>query len=264
MVPAASMLAARLCRSWLIAQPRGVANARFKAPWISQRIQQSSFLHTSVAVQASRKDIEQQLNEAVAEENYAEAARLRDELMSMGEDPTDLQQIRHNLNSAIQAEDYKEAVRLKDLYDEALVTPKDEISFTSAAITHDVLVSATSAYVPQRSHPDRNMFFFIYQISMTNKGKHMVQLKSRHWTITDANGKVSNVSGEGVVGQKPILAPGASFKYMSACPIGTSEGTMHGTYEFMMLKEDGSAASNVDVKIAPFLLSTSVIGSLGT
>lgn len=117
----------------------------------------------------------------------------------------------------------QEAIRLKDLYDEALAAPTNEISFTSAAITHNVLISATryavsaygveasasddllppttglicattcSAYVPQRSHPDRGIYFFVYQITMTNKGLDMVQLKSRHWTITDANGKVSNV-----------------------------------------------------------------------
>ena len=77
-----------------------------------------------------------------------------------------------------------------------------------------------------------------------------MQLLTRHWIITDATGRVEEVRGPGVVGQQPVLEPGESFTYTSGCPLGTSFGTMEGTYQ--MVTRGGDA---FDVRIAPFTLS---------
>ncbi len=120
---------------------------------------------------------------------------------------------------------------------------------TSEAFTHRVRVQVTSRYEAQRSQPRDNHWFFSYTIVIRNEGDRTVQLLSRHWIITDANGRIQEVRGPGVVGKQPTLAPGASFEYTSFCPLTTSFGTMHGSYQ--MVGEDGS---HFDVEIAPFAL----------
>ena len=90
---------------------------------------------------------------------------------------------------------------------------------------------------------------FIYKVLITNEGTRTVQLMSRHWVITDGNGRVEEVRGPGVVGEQPFLEPGESFEYTSGCPLGTPFGTMQGTYQMMRSGE------MFDVEIAPFTLS---------
>ena len=121
---------------------------------------------------------------------------------------------------------------------------------TSEAVTRGVRVEVESFYVPSRSDPAQQEWFFAYRIKITNEGSLTVQLSSRHWIITDANGRVEEVRGPGVVGQQPILAPGESFEYTSFCPLGTPFGTMHGTYQ--MTAREGE---RFDAEIAPFTLS---------
>jgi ApaG protein len=106
-----------------------------------------------------------------------------------------------------------------------------------------------SAYVPEQSEPDREQWFFVYNVEITNEGEETAQLVSRHWIITDANGRVQEVKGAGVVGKQPVLAPGESFEYTSACPLTTPFGTMHGTYQMVTREGDG-----FDAEIAPFSL----------
>jgi ApaG protein len=122
---------------------------------------------------------------------------------------------------------------------------------TSEAITRGVEVRVESRYVPEQSNPDRGGWLFAYTVRIANKGGQTVQLISRHWIITDANGETEEVRGPGVIGAQPVLRPGESFEYTSACPLGTAFGTMHGTYQ--MVTDSGE---QFDAEIAAFSLST--------
>ncbi|MGH3426267.1 MAG: Co2+/Mg2+ efflux protein ApaG, partial [Mycobacteriales bacterium] len=102
--------------------------------------------------------------------------------------------------------------------------------FKSEATTHHIRVRVQSSYIPERSDPERSSWFFIYTVEITNQGSETAQLVSRHWIITDANGEIEEVKGPGVVGKQPLLEPGQSFEYTSACPLKTPFGSMHGTY----------------------------------
>ena len=120
----------------------------------------------------------------------------------------------------------------------------------SEAVTRGIRVHVESEYEPSRSNPSEGRWFFLYTIPITNEGEATVQLLSRHWIITDYDGKVEEVRGPGVVGAQPVLQPGGFFEYTSACPLGTSFGTMQGSYE--MTTEDGE---HFDVEIAAFALA---------
>jgi ApaG protein len=122
--------------------------------------------------------------------------------------------------------------------------------FTSEATTHDIRVRVRAEHSPERSRPASSEWFFLYTVRITNEGPETVKLVSRHWIITDANGQVEEVRGEGVVGEQPVLEPGDAFEYTSGCPLTTSFGTMHGTYQ--MVTPSGEA---FDAEIAPFTLS---------
>jgi len=122
--------------------------------------------------------------------------------------------------------------------------------FTSEAATRGIRVRVQSTYVPERSQPDKNHWFFVYTVRIANEGAEPAQLVSRHWIITDANGHVQEVRGPGVVGDQPLLAPGEAFEYTSACPLTTPFGTMHGTYQ--MVTRSGE---KFDAQIAAFTLS---------
>lgn len=120
---------------------------------------------------------------------------------------------------------------------------------SSEAVANNVRVEVESQYAPDHSQPFQNHWFFHYTIKITNEGDDTVQLISRHWIITDASGHTDEVTGPGVVGEQPVLAPGESFSYTSGCPLRTSSGVMRGTYS--MVTEGGD---HFDVEIAPFAL----------
>jgi len=122
--------------------------------------------------------------------------------------------------------------------------------FTSEAITRGIRIRVQSAYVPERSSPDEQQWLFAYSVQISNEGSETAQLVSRHWIITDANGRVEEVKGPGVVGKQPLLHPGESFEYTSACPLPTPFGTMHGTYH--MVTPDGGS---FDAEVAAFTLA---------
>lgn len=122
--------------------------------------------------------------------------------------------------------------------------------FTSEAVTRGIRIRVRSLYVPERSQPETHNWFFVYNVQISNEGADTAQLVSRHWIITDANGRVQEVKGPGVVGEQPTLGPGESFEYTSACPLATPFGSMHGTYQ--MVTPDGAA---FDAEIAPFTLA---------
>lgn len=121
---------------------------------------------------------------------------------------------------------------------------------TAEAITHGIRVRVESQYIPERSDPDRNLYFFAYLIQIANEGEETVQLISRHWVITDATGLVEEVRGPGVVGEQPVIEPRRYHEYTSFCPLKTSAGSMQGTYR--MITDQGE---EFDVKIPPFSLS---------
>ena len=99
------------------------------------------------------------------------------------------------------------------------------------AVTRGIRVRATPQYLEEESAPEDDRFFWAYTIDISNEGKETVQLRSRHWRITDATGRTEEVRGPGVVGQTPTLAPGASFRYTSGCPLNTPSGIMVGSYQ---------------------------------
>jgi ApaG protein len=116
--------------------------------------------------------------------------------------------------------------------------------------SHKVDVHARARYLPDQSVPASERYVFAYSVKITNAGTVTAQLLSRHWIITDADGKVQEVRGEGVVGEQPVLRPGESFEYTSAAAIATPVGTMRGTYQ--MVGQDGV---RFDAEIPEFALS---------
>ena len=119
-----------------------------------------------------------------------------------------------------------------------------------AATTQGIVVEVWSEYRPDRSAPESRRYLFTYTVRIANQGGAAAQLISRHWIITDANGGVEEVRGEGVVGQQPRLAPGERFEYTSFCVLRTPFGSMRGSYR--MEREDGAG---FDAEIAPFTLA---------
>ena len=120
----------------------------------------------------------------------------------------------------------------------------------SDATTQGVRVQVASIYVDAQSDPEAGHYFFAYRVTISNLGQREVSLRSRHWVITDGNGRVEEVKGPGVVGETPTLAPGTAFTYTSGCPLGTPVGSMYGSYQ--MLDADGVP---FDAAIAPFTLA---------
>ena len=111
--------------------------------------------------------------------------------------------------------------------------------FPHHATTRDVTVRVSVSFLPEQSEPARRRWFWAYHIRIENGGAQAVQLISREWTIRDARGGRHEVQGEGVVGEQPLIEPGASFDYVSGCPLGTPSGTMEGRYH--MVAADGSS-----------------------
>ncbi len=116
---------------------------------------------------------------------------------------------------------------------------------------YDISISAETQYVNDQSLPEQERFVFAYTITITNTGSMAATLLRRHWLITDANCKVQEVQGEGVIGEQPYLQPGESFQYTSAAVLETPVGCMQGKYE--MLADDGM---DFDAPIPVFNLST--------
>ena len=115
---------------------------------------------------------------------------------------------------------------------------------------YQVDVSVVTRYLPDQSQPEHDRFAFAYTITVQNNGKLAAKLLSRHWVITDGDGHVEEVRGEGVVGQKPLIAAGESHTYTSGTVMTTKVGTMQGTYQ--MLADDGK---HFDAVIKPFRLA---------
>jgi ApaG protein len=121
---------------------------------------------------------------------------------------------------------------------------------TSEATTNGVQVEAAARFSAEHSAPHLAQWFFLYTIRITNLSDETVQLVARHWVITDATGKVEEVTGPGVVGEQPVLEPGESFEYTSGCPLKTPFGFMRGRYEMRAT----AGGRTFDAEIAPFEL----------
>src|SRR5512145_1541220 len=115
---------------------------------------------------------------------------------------------------------------------------------------YEITVLPKVQYVADQSDPDRQHYVFAYTIKITNTGTVAAKLLSRHWVITDADARVQEVKGLGVVGQQPLIKPGESFEYTSGANLPTAVGTMRGTYQ--MVAEDGHA---FEAEIPMFTLS---------
>lgn len=113
-----------------------------------------------------------------------------------------------------------------------------------------IQVAAKAFYLEEQSNPEQDRYVFAYTVVIQNQGNIAAKLLSRHWIITDANGKIEEVRGEGVVGEQPYLRPGEGFQYTSGAILETSVGSMHGSYQ--LLADDGMA---FDAEIPAFVLS---------
>jgi len=121
--------------------------------------------------------------------------------------------------------------------------------FPNVAETRDIAVRVAVSFLAEQSDPSSERWFWSYHVRIENGSERAVQLLSRSWTIVDGRGTVHEVIGEGVVGEMPLIAPRASFDYVSGCPLDTPSGVMSGHYR--MVDEDGSA---FDVEIPRFQL----------
>lgn len=101
------------------------------------------------------------------------------------------------------------------------------------SVTRNIQVTVLPEFQPERSNPEQGQFFWVYTIEIANHGETDVQLMHRHWKITDSNGHLEEIRGPGVVGERPMLKPGESFRYTSGCPLRTASGIMSGDYRMI-------------------------------
>ena len=99
-------------------------------------------------------------------------------------------------------------------------------------ILDKIKINVKSSFISDKSSIKKSIYFFMYRVTIVNNSDKKLQLTNRHWHISDANDNTQVIDGEGVIGERPILNPGDSFKYSSFCPIKTEFGTMSGYYTF--------------------------------
>lgn len=117
-------------------------------------------------------------------------------------------------------------------------------------IINPVKIDVHTEYMPTQSSPREQQYAFAYTITITNQGEQPVQLLSRHWLITDGNNRVQEVRGEGVVGEQPVIEPGASYRYTSGAVLDTAVGSMEGSYQMV-----NDAGEHFEAMIPPFGLT---------
>ncbi len=118
-------------------------------------------------------------------------------------------------------------------------------------VTRQIEVKVTPRFLPDRSSPENGYFFWAYTINLSNLGSETVQLKTRHWRITDAHGRLQEVRGAGVVGEEPVLKPGENYEYTSGVPLPTPSGFMAGSYGMVT-----ASGEEFDIDIPAFSLDT--------
>jgi ApaG protein len=112
------------------------------------------------------------------------------------------------------------------------------------AVTRAIRVTVEPTFVDSESSPEEGQYFWAYRIEISNLGKEVVQLRARHWRITDANGRTEEVRGAGVIGKQPVLKPGEKFSYTSGCPLSTASGIMVGSYQ---MQNDRGETFSIDI-----------------
>lgn len=118
-------------------------------------------------------------------------------------------------------------------------------------ITRSIRVSVEPAFLEDQSSPEDAYFVWAYSVQIHNEGEEVVQLKTRHWRITDASGRTEEVRGAGVVGEQPVLGPGDTFEYTSGAPLSTPTGFMVGSYQMQT-----QTGETFDVDIPAFSLDS--------
>ena len=121
-------------------------------------------------------------------------------------------------------------------------------------LNESIYVSIETGYVSQQSKPTENRYVFFYTVTIHNNSPKVCQLLSRHWLIVDANNKVEEVYGEGVIGEQPIIKSGEKYQYTSGAVLETEIGTMEGRY-FMINKSVNSETNEFEIVIPKFTLS---------
>ena len=117
--------------------------------------------------------------------------------------------------------------------------------------TRNIRIAVQPAFLDDQSDPGEERYMWSYTVTIENKGAETVQLLARHWHITDGRGTVKEVTGEGVVGAQPVIAPGQKFQYTSGCPLETASGTMSGRYQMM-----SASGESFEAEIPAFLLES--------
>ena len=117
------------------------------------------------------------------------------------------------------------------------------------AITRGIVVSVETTYLEADSSPANSHYLWAYRVTIENQGRETVQLRSRHWMITNARGELTEVKGPGVVGQQPFLKPGESYAYTSGAPLNTPSGMMGGSYQM-----ESERGERFDIEIPTFSL----------
>lgn len=116
------------------------------------------------------------------------------------------------------------------------------------AITHGVTVTVMPVYIDERSNPQNSQYFWAYRVVIENNAERTLQLMTRYWKITDSNGHVEEVRGDGVIGEQPVLKVGEQFGYTSGCPLTTSSGIMVGSY---FMQDGDSKMIEIDIPAFP-------------
>ncbi|KAG5032029.1 hypothetical protein AAZX31_06G172900 [Glycine max] len=194
--------------------------------------------------------LKHRMEKVAKSEYYEEAARIRDSLKCF-EDEVPVLRLRRLLKEAVADERFQDAARYRD--ELKAIAPHSLLKCSSDATTLGIRVQVKSAYIEARSQPSEEVYFYEYRIRITNNTNRPVQLLRRHWIISDANGKIENIRGIGVVGEQPAIFPRSSFEFSSTCPLSTQNGRMEGDFEMIYVDRVGSRAFNVAV--APFSLS---------
>jgi ApaG protein len=119
------------------------------------------------------------------------------------------------------------------------------------AVTRQIEVTVEPNFLPEESSADKGEYFWSYTIVITNSGTETVQLRTRHWIITDATGRRKEVRGEGVIGEQPVLAPGERFEYTSGVPLPTTSGIMAGSYQM-----ESESGERFEIDVPTFSLDT--------
>jgi ApaG protein len=119
------------------------------------------------------------------------------------------------------------------------------------AITRGIVVSVEPTFLEANSSPADSQYFWAYRVTIENQGRETVQLRSRHWMITNARGELTEVKGPGVIGKQPLLQPGESYSYTSGAPLDTPSGMMGGSYQM-----ESDSGERFDIEIPTFSLDS--------